>query len=226
MRSSMRCASCGANRPSRVRTTIRNSSPPQRTIRSSSRTASRSRRAISTRTASPAAWPNASLMRLKWSMSIRKTLAARPPSPDRLFTAAWKWRRLARPVSGSVSLWRFSEALLWARASLARRTRRNAWYSRPSETTMQPPSADHSVSARLCWWTCSAFSALSRFSSSMSRARCSASWRSWASSSSLRVSSRSSRSRARRCSRKAATAPGRSPARSRNLPRSSQPSAA
>jgi len=83
----------------------RNSSPPQRSTMSDSRIAARRRLPTSTSTASPAAWPCSSLMRLKWSMSSRVKQSAESrrggASPVRLRMRSRKERRLNRPVSGS-----------------------------------------------------------------------------------------------------------------------------
>ena len=78
-------------------TNTRNSSPPQRTIMSVSRSVSRSRRAMATSTASPAAWPKRSLVCLKRSMSIRSSAwIGRSGSPRRRRSA--RARRVAHEI--------------------------------------------------------------------------------------------------------------------------------
>lgn len=81
-----------------------NSSPPTRASTSPGRSAPRMALATSRSTASPAAWPQPSLMALKWSMSSMAPTTGRPSrdtAARAALAASVKPVRLGRPVSGS-----------------------------------------------------------------------------------------------------------------------------
>ncbi len=81
-----------------------NSSPPTRATTSDARTSLLSRRAVSRSTVSPAAWPNMSLRRLKWSMFMHSSAAGLLVAASSLSCSLSRsCVRLARPVSESTS---------------------------------------------------------------------------------------------------------------------------
>ncbi len=86
----------------------RNSSPAKRATRSLARTAAARRCASSCSTASPMSWPNSSLTRLKWLMSMNRTTKGRGSPRRRCCTMRSSTQRIsasrfASPVNGSVS---------------------------------------------------------------------------------------------------------------------------
>mmetsp|Transcript_9632 Transcript_9632/g.22464 ORF Transcript_9632/g.22464 Transcript_9632/m.22464 type:complete len:253 (+) Transcript_9632:428-1186(+) len=153
----------------------RNSSPPQRTTRSVSRTAARMRRATSTMTASPAAWPCQSLTFLKWSMSTIISAPWKPSGPAsacclRCSMTARKCRRLDRWVSGSRSLCARSRFWLTLSCACARRMRSRVTPIRASDSSSNAPSAMPTCCASLWLDSCWSLSWPSR--ASRSRSRC------------------------------------------------------
>ncbi len=170
---SIRAANCSACAAGTFSASTRNSSPPQRTTRSSPRTASFRRRATSHSTRSPAACPWPSLTCLKWSMSTSSNAPSKPFSlPARACSACIterKWRRLARLVSGSRSLCTRNWAWLDTSWRLVARTRRYSSVTIATESAMTRAATAQmrSISSRLV--SAAVLSWLSRASRSMSR---------------------------------------------------------
>ena len=122
-----------------------NSSPPVRAISAPSPTARARRLPIPSRTRSPAAWPNVSLIGLKPS---RSTIAKAKPRRERASPAARrpsarrKARRLARPVRGSVSAISLALAFsaLASRSARCARSRSRVTAVRDSTSSRKPSS--------------------------------------------------------------------------------------